>query len=146
MSPERRVPHVEQQDLDSLSLDLQGSPVQDRLAVFIQDPADPQVYRYRKVSVGRKKQAMRGVDYVDIGVYDMGELDQKPVPAEHLAHVVAIIWREEIALGSDSDPSTRSMVAAVGIAEYRGRRRYTIDELATLAGVKYAQMRVHAGN
>ncbi len=132
------IPELDAKETKNISLTLFGLPTLDYLCVFIRDPNNPDIYRFRKFGVvpGLYSKKNLTIPFVDIERLDMGEYDTTPVPKEQLSRAVKTIAKAEKELVAN-DPRTKSIQGVVGIAEYKGSKELSLDDLINLIGMKY---------
>lgn len=133
-----------EEEVANLSLELNGAPDWDNLSVFVQDPKAKDKYWFRKVEIVSQGSTTReGIDvpHLDIGRYDMGNLEKVPCPETHLETAVRNLTETERKIGEEADPQIRSTSAVVGVARYTGQEILSLDAILHLAVLKYARVR-----
>lgn len=135
-------PEVGEEDLNQLSLELEGNPEFDNLTVFIQDPQDKSRYWFRKIGIvpGVTKIGDNEVPYVDLKRYPLEKFESVPCPEESLQTAVQNFseWERELV---QNNPELGSMQATVGIARYQGGKKLSLDTILNLVALKYNQIR-----
>lgn len=133
----------EDEDLGNLDLELHGAVDSNKLAVFIQDPKNPEQYLYRRIGVEKGSMQLgsgESVPYVDMVRYPMPSLDDKPCPATNLDIGVANMVDIEAGLSTHPKQEMRDMRATVGVARYTGTNNLTASRILRLTAIKYSKM------
>lgn len=78
--------------------------------------------------------------YVDVERLDLGHIDTTPVPEDQLPIAMRNVsrWERELV---PQDPDAKKIQAVVGVARYQGDNQLSVDEIVTLVGLRYHQMK-----
>ena len=144
MSHERKIPELKLDDLNNISLKLEGPAQFDVLTVFIKDPENPDIYWFRKLGIKPGSADLgdnKAVEYFDVILYPMGEYDRRPIRKQHLFQVRDIMSKQEKMLGAAADPKLKAMQGVVGIADYTDRKDLTMEKMIQLVEYKFGLLR-----
>lgn len=131
---------ITESDIGQLELDLYGQrPVFPNLAVFIQSPADPDMYHFRKIGVEQEQMnyGKKKLSTIVMRKYDMREFELIPCPSGHLQRVVREFSLQEEMM----ELTLPKLRAVVGTAVYKGKEKPSVDYILSLAALKYNSMR-----
>ena len=120
------------EDVKDIELKLYSPPTLEYLGVFIKDSNNPTKYWLRKICVKLEQK------HVCMEELDLEEFADTPYHQESLQAEVQKLARIEREIVRIKNPRVE---AVIGVAEYKGNKKLTLEEILGLIAVKYQLMR-----